>query len=374
MKKIEFKKIREKIKDYCPLPARILILIGLAAGIVNLILINSVAFSDFLSDHVSYIIRLILAKLTNWFPMSFAELLLMLSPLILALLIVLIFKISEKEVRYSWRFAFSMIAVGCFAYSVFVFGFAPGYYGTVLTDKLEVKREKVSAEQLYETALFLVGQCDEVSDEVDFSYGSSSVMPYSLDEMNGRLNDAYAKAAEKYGFFHNFRSDVKYVVMSEWMSYTHITGVYTFFTGEANINVVFPDYTLPYTAAHELSHQRGISREEEANFMAYLVCMESDDPYIRYSGAFNLLEYVLNALYSADASLYSEIWYGMDIRYRYEMRAYNEFFEKYRENVAADVSEAVNDHYLESHGQTEGTRSYGLVVDLAVAYLLPDKE
>lgn len=374
MKKIDIKKIREKIRDYCPLPARIFILIGIAAGIVNIILVNSVGFADYMSDHVSYIIRFVFAKLTNWFPMSLAELLLMLSPLILILLIMLIFKITEKEVRYSWRFAFSMIAVGCFAYSVFVFGFAPGYYGTVLTDKLEVKRDKVSAEQLYDTAMILVEQCDAVSAEVEYAYGSSSVMPYSLDEMNDKLNKAYVKAAEKYDFLHNFHSDVKYVVMSEWMSYTHITGVYTFFTGEANINVAFPDYTIPYTAAHELSHQRGISREEEANFMAYLVCMESDDPYIRYSGAFNLLEYVLNALYSADSSLYSDIWYQMDIRYRYEMRAYNEFFEKYRENVAAKVSDAVNDHYLESHGQTEGSRSYGLVVDLAVAYLLPNLE
>lgn len=373
MKKPDFKKIRSRICECCPLPARILILFGIASGIVNLILIKSVTFADFLSDHVSWLIRLVLAKLTNWFPMSVAELLLMLLPLILVLLIILIFRITEKDVKYSWRFAFSMIAVGCFAYSVFVFGFAPGYYGTVLTDKLGVNREKVSAEQLHDTALFLLDQCNAVSDEVNFVYGSSSVMPYSLDTMNEKLNEAYRNAEKKYGFFHNFSSDVKYVVMSDWMSYTHITGVYTFFTGEANINVIFPDYTIPFTAAHELSHQRGISREEEANFMAYLVCMESDDPYIRYSGAFNLLEYVLNALYSADGNLYNDLWNRMDNRFRYEMRAYNLFFEKYRENVAAKVSDAINDHYLEQHGQTEGTRSYGLVVDLAVAFLLSDK-
>ena len=39
--------------------------------------------------------------------------------------------------------------------------------------------------------------------------------------------------------------------------------------------------------------------------------------------------------------------------------------EKYEENVAATVSGTVNNTYLVLQG-TEGTRSYGLVADLAV--------
>ncbi len=366
------KKLLKTIKKYCPVPALILIAIAALCGILNLVYLKSTAVCDFFSDHFSWVIRLVLAKLTNFFPMSLAELILMLLPLILVLLIIYIFRISADDAVKCWRFAFSMISVACFAYSVFVLGFAPGYYGSDLTQKLEMERKKVSAEDLKETALLLMEQCDEIAEDVTFTYGSFSVMPYSLDEMNDKLNAAFGKAGEKYGFLHHFRSDVKYVVLSEWMSYTHITGVYTFFTGEANINVAFPDYTIPYTAAHEMSHQRGISREDEANFVAYLICMESDDPYIRYSGAFNLMEYVLNALYSANRDSYTEVWRALDSRYRGEMTAYNQFFEKYRENVAATVSEKVNDSYLTSHGQTEGTKSYGLVVDLAVAYLLQD--
>ena len=151
------------------------------------------------------------------------------------------------------------------------------------------------------------------------------------------------------------------------MSYTHITGVYTFFTGEANINITFPDYTIPYTAAHELAHQRGIAREDEANFVAYLVCIESDDGYIRYSGYINLLEYVMNALYRADSTLYSEFLGSLSADVRGEMRAYSAFFDKYRDSVASEISGVVNDTYLTIQG-TPGTASYGMVVDLAVAY------
>ena len=153
------------------------------------------------------------------------------------------------------------------------------------------------------------------------------------------------------------------------MTYTHISGMYTMFTGEANVNVNYPDYVVAYTAAHELAHQRGIARENEANFVAFLVCLASDDPYIRYSGFLNMYEYMSDALYSASPEYYGMVHASLDARIRYELRAYSLFFDRYRENTAARVSETVNDTYLKMQG-TEGTRSYGMVVDLAVAYLL----
>ena len=76
-----------------------------------------------------------------------------------------------------------------------------------------------------------------------------------------------------------------------------------------------------------------------------------------------------SALYSASPDLYSQVLSTVDLRVRYEMISYSRFFDRYRENVVADVSEAVNNTYLTIQG-TEGTRSYGMVVDLAVAYLL----
>jgi hypothetical protein len=197
-------------------------------------------------------------------------------------------------------------------------------------------------------------------------------MPYGYGEMNDKLIEAYAKASEKYDFLQTLDSDLKPVMLSELMSYTHITGVYSFFTGEANINVAFPDYTIPYTAAHELAHQRGIAREDEANFMAFLVCMESDDAYIRYSAYLNLYEYVSNALYSASPELWSKSYGTLSYAVKAEMRAYSEFYEKYRDSVASEVSEVVNNTFLTMQG-TEGTRSYGMVVDLAVAYYAPEK-
>ena len=194
-------------------------------------------------------------------------------------------------------------------------------------------------------------------------------MPFSdYDRMCRDLMIGYERLHQDHPIFTRFSSSVKPVILSETMSYTHITGIYTFFTGEANLNVNFPDYSLPFTAAHELAHQRGFAREKEANFIAFLVCIHADNPYTRYSGYVNLVEYLSNALYSADRDLWRETFDTLDMRIRYEMQAYNDFYDKYKDNTVADISNAVNDTYLKVQGQTEGTKSYGLVVDLAVSY------
>ena len=102
--------------------------------------------------------------------------------------------------------------------------------------------------------------------------------------------------------------------------------------------------------------------------MAFLACIESDDPYIRYSGYMSVYEYVLSALYKADKKLYNSAINSCSTFLYNEMLAYNKFFDKYENNVAATVSGSVNNGFLQSQGQSAGVRSYGMVVDLAVAY------
>ncbi|MBQ4111333.1 MAG: DUF3810 family protein, partial [Clostridia bacterium] len=46
---------------------------------------------------------------------------------------------------------------------------------------------------------------------------------------------------------------------------------------------------------------------------------------------------------------------------------YSRFYDKYRHSTVSQVSGSINNSYLQSQG-TPGTQSYGMVVDLAVAY------
>ncbi len=364
-------KIKTYIKktiDITPLWAKIFLCLGAFSAIMYVTFMLSPSFSDFFTRYPGAFLRGALATVTGILPFSLAETALMLLPVIITLLIIKIIKVAKGELKETVRMFMCLLSVLALFFSSFSLLFASGYRGTTLDRKLGITMTKVSASELDSTARKLHAELEKLVPELTFDVGDASVMPYSFFEMNDKLQDAYKKAAKKYDFLPTFRSTVKPVILSEPMTYTHIQGVYTFFTGESNINTNFPDYTLPYTAAHELAHQRGVAREDEANFVAFLVCLESDDPYIRYSGYMNLYEYVLSALYKADSKAYSALINETKPALIGEIVAYNEFFDKYRENVVADVSGSINNNYLQSQGQSAGERSYGMVVDLAVAY------
>ena len=351
-----------------PLWSIILYLIALFCLGLYIAFTLSPTFADFFNQHVSSVGRWILATLTAWIPFSLGELVICLLPLALVVAI-------RHAFRYycdTWRSAF--VFVGCVlslvatVFSIFTINFAAGYRGKSLDEKLGMTKSAVSAQELYATAEYLKDKINQETANIMYTESGFSAMPYTLGEMREHLDIAYADFCQKHDFISHSPGVVKPVLLSEGMSYLHITGIYTFFTGEANINVVFPDYSIPFTAAHEMAHQRGISREDEANFVAFLVCVGSSDPYLRYCGYLNLYEYLLSALSYADYDLYLMTTAHLNPEVRGELSAYAQFYEKYRHSVASNVSGAVNDTFLQSQG-TVGTQSYGMVVDLAVAYL-----
>lgn len=350
-----------------PLFSKILFAIAALCALLYVLFVIFPEFSDFFNKNISPILRAALAYLTSWIPFSFAEYLLLLVPVIIFVLV----SIGIKHYSSSWRnvgvFCLIILSVASYIFSTFTIGFVPAYRGSRLDAKMGLDKKEVSAEELLTTALILANKIDAEIDSINFSDGGSSVMPYGYEELNEKLMQAYDKACDKYGFIQRLDSNVKRVMLSEPMTYTHISGVYSFFTGEANLNTNFPDYSLPNTAAHELAHQRGIAREDEANFVAFLVCSESDDAYLRYSAYLNLYEHVASALYGANRDYYATVYYELPSNARQELVAFSKFFDKYRDNVASDVSGTINDTFLTLNG-TEGTKSYGMVVDLAVAY------
>ncbi len=335
--------------------------------IIHMISLASKGFSDVFNRTVGAFFRTVLSYITGWIPVSFAEILLILlipSAIALIVYIVKIAKDCKKLIK-------TLIALGCvlsYIYCSFVLTFAVAYRGSKLEDKLGLERSELSASELIYVWSILAEKLEEYTSQVTFGNDSLSVMPYSHKELNKKLNSAYKKAAEKYDFISALKSNVKDIMLSEPMTYTHISGVYTFFTGEANLNVNYPDFVLPFTMAHEMAHQRGIAREDEANFVAFLVCLESDDPYILYSTYNNMLRYYFSPLNKADRDSYVLLRNALPAEFNAEATAYSKFFDKYRESVASDISDKVNDTYLQMQGQPAGRQSYGLVVELTYAY------
>jgi hypothetical protein len=362
---------RTLVFSYVPRWALILFALAGAAFIIELISKYSVALADFTAGTIGKFIRVTFAYTTYIFPFSVAELLLWASPFLLAYVIYLAVKCANASWQKFSRFVAGFLALASTVYTLFVFAAGTSYYGTKVAEKMGIERRNVSAQELYDTAVLLTEVINEQLDSVVYPEGTYSAMPYTYQEMNRKLNAAYAVVCEKYDGIDKLNSRTKPVILSPYWTYTHISGLYTFFTGEANVNTNYPQFIVASTAAHEMAHQRGVSTEDEANFVAFVACMSSDDPFIKYAGCADVLQDVMNSLYTASPELYTKFYNEvMPTQIKGEYKAYAEFFDKYRDNVAADVAGSVNNSYIENHNQPAGVRSYGMVVDLVVSYML----
>jgi len=145
-----------------------------------------------------------------------------------------------------------------------------------------------------------------------------------------------------------------------------ISGIFVPFTGEPHVNVTLPEWTLPFTAAHEVAHQRGFAREDEANYLAFVTGMHHPDPEARYSAAMEASLYAMGALRHRDPAAAERLEARRGPGPRRDLAALEAWRERYVGRVAA-VNQRVNDAYLRAQGQADGVQSYGRMVDLILA-------
>ena len=155
------------------------------------------------------------------------------------------------------------------------------------------------------------------------------------------------------------------------MSIIDFTGFFCPFTAEANVNTDFPAALFAATVAHELSHQRGVAKEQEANFVAVLASLESGDADYGYSACMMAYVHLGNALAGVNPEALGMIYSGLDAGVKADLRENNAYWARFETPVQA-VTNTVYEGFLQSYGQTLGMRSYGACVDLLVNYYAAD--
>lgn len=159
---------------------------------------------------------------------------------------------------------------------------------------------------------------------------------------------------------------VKPSLYNQVMNYTGILGYYNPFTAESQYNPNLPSTQLPFTLAHEMSHQLGFAREQEASFIAYLCAKNSDNLDLQYSAQLYVLKSLLRNLSVNNEAFVKNILSQYSDKMKKDRTSELEFFRKH-EGLLSDVFGFTNDLFLKSN-QQDGSVTYSYFVTLLVRY------
>lgn len=309
--------------------------------------------------------------LTGRCPLSIAEIVVIL--LVLGFLVYLgfflffLFKKRGERLKTTAKFFTNLLCFVGVVYFLFLFTCGINYsrYSFAKAAGLDVKPS---------TEAELTHLCNNLAENVNRLRGQVKTDDSSVMELHSggfsyaaeEARKSYDRMSAEYPTLKSGYSGPKPVVLSELMSRCDLTGIFFPFTFEANVNYRAPAYTIPATMCHELSHLRGYMREDEANFIGYLVCLKSDDPDFQYSGNMLAFTNASNALYAKDPKAANAVFAKLSSGVKKDLSYNSQYWANY-EGPVAHMSNSVNNSYLKANSQSDGIQSYGRMVDLLLA-------
>ena len=312
-------------------------------------------FGDWYSIHIYSKIVAVIGRLWGLFPVSGVE--------------IGLYGLSALSVWYiirhrkEWKGIASraVFIIGAAAF-LYTYNCGINYYRPPFSSQLNLEVRQSSVEELKELCEYLTIKVNETVDTASYSrewavWGKEAME--DLGKIYPGLSGYYPRA--------------KPLTISWILSVQQLSGIYSPFTVEGNYNQDMAAYNIPHTICHELSHLRGFMREDEANFIGYLACIDSDKQVFRYSGYLTGWIYASNALARQDFESYRELYARLKPEVLEDLTDNSKFWNQY-EGKVAEVSNQINDTYLKINDQEEGVRTYGRMVDLMLAYHREKKE
>ncbi len=237
-----------------------------------------------------------------------------------------------------------------------------------------------TVDELYEVCVYLAHETSNARKGIEKTDKNGiTLLEGNFYETSAKASECMKELSKEYKSVNYITGRAKPIIVSRFFSYMDTTGIYSPFTIEANVNADMPEYNIPVTMCHELAHLSGYMKEDEANYIAYLACINSEYAEFRYSGYALAFTYASNRLYDADYDKYKEVVELLTDEVIIDFNNDYEYWAKLDESeigeAVGDVSGEINDAYLNVNGQEEGTKSYGMMVDLLIAdYLSRDKK
>jgi Protein of unknown function (DUF3810) len=249
--------------------------------------------------------------------------------------------------RRRWRLPVVVVSL---AYLWFFWGWGLNYHRPPVAERLHLVRSTADADfdKFTDTAVAEINRLWPLASAAPLDRQTiGAIASKRVERVVFKIDGTDWQAARK----------VKRSLLAEpWWRGAGIDGMFNPF-GQEPLVIAGPyPFELPFLMSHEIAHVRGVANEGEANLIALLATVASEDPRFQYSGWLYLWGYLHNAPTSR-----------LDPGPRADLRASAERILSHRIRLVTNFQSALLDAHLKANAVPGGIQSYSDFVALAIA-------
>lgn len=347
-------------------------------SVLNFMSVYIKGFADIYRKYVFVHISSIFSRITNIFRYSVGEVMITMG--IFIVLIGLIIFIAGF-MKYKWlknlrRIYFRIVVyILIFIYATETLNCFILYHTTTIENTLykdiNLTSDISDGERLINVYNEVVDNINKLSAKMKRDSDGDLIEDYSYNECKAALRNI----SDRFTCLSGYYPSPKEIYYSDIMTQQYLAGIYFPFSMEANYNKLMYISNMPSTICHELSHLKGYIRENEANYLSFVACIESDNEFIQYSGYLSVFYYLLDDIetYATEeekANMYKIDKRAYDDTIFVKEEVFNEIEEKslVSTDTLSDATDKFIDSNLKINGVSSGMDNYNEVVRLLIFY------
>ena len=266
-------------------------------------------FCDFYSEKIYGRIADLIGRIMSIFPFALGEILMYAGAMLFLFLVILailfvFFRKKNMFRRFAVGFFKMMLMLFLIILMSYTFNWIIPFRSSLLGIKNHSQRE-YSAEELRTVRNYMVEQINYNS-ELVLRDKDSNIILMDEDTACNEVTEAMQGISDRYTRLKGYYPKAKPALCSDFLEWMWIGG-YTYpYTMEITYNKYTDKLYFPVLLAHEESHHKGYYQENEANFLSFVSCAESDNPYLRYSAYLVMYSFVQDEYFNCLSTVYSD--------------------------------------------------------------------
>ncbi|MDQ6757913.1 MAG: DUF3810 domain-containing protein [Bacteroidota bacterium] len=334
--------------------------------IIRVFSVNAQWIENIYSTHIYVFFSLLLRIIFGWIPFSVGD--------IFYFLVIVWFiwkawqflnKLFKRKINKNWfkRAGYKLLISAMVVYIIFNITWGLNYNRKSIAGQLNLQVLKKDTAALKIIQILLLQKVNESKQALI----NQHVTYPSNKELFQRAFMCYQQSEKMYPFLNYKNVSVKSSLYRWWGNYFGFTGYYNPFSGEAQVNTSVPKFILPYTTTHEIAHQLGFAKEEEANFAGYLAATSSADTLFHYSAYLDLFVYANRELFFVDSLSAKNAAKQLLPEVKADIKEWREFLLSHKNPIEPFIRWAYGS-YLKANQQPKGLNSYDEVIADLIAF------